>query len=115
MIPAPQAVRPLLQRGNMNICAVVAVVIGAALPRWGFEFRLNPIVPTLSLVFPTVNLLDGLPMGRALTWLDQPPSHRLRSMHGDSGPAERPITLLHVAIPGDDSRYHVRLIASLRV
>ena len=76
----------------MNLLAVVAVFTGAglgALLRWGLGLRLNPLFPTLPLGTLAANLLGGLLVGLAVTWLGRhpglPPELRLFVITGFLG------------------------------
>ncbi len=76
----------------MNLFAVLAVFSGAglgALLRWGLGVRLNSVFPTLPIGTLTANLLGGLLVGLAVTWLGRhpglPPELRLFLITGFLG------------------------------
>ncbi len=76
----------------MNVLAVLAVFSGAglgALLRWGLGLRLNPIFPSLPLGTLVANLLGGLLVGLAVSWMARhpglPPELRLFIITGFLG------------------------------
>ncbi len=72
--------------------SVVAVFVGAglgALLRWWLSGRLNPLFPTVPVGTLAANLLGGLLVGIAVTWLNRhpglPPELRLLLVTGFLG------------------------------
>jgi CrcB protein len=74
------------------LISVVAVFVGAglgALLRWWLSGRLNPLFPTVPVGTLAANLLGGLLVGIAVTWLNRhpglPPELRLLLVTGFLG------------------------------
>jgi CrcB protein len=75
-----------------GLLAIVSVFFGAglgALLRWWLGARLNPLFPTVPLGTLAANLLGGLLVGVAITWLNRhpglPPELRLLLITGFLG------------------------------